>query len=99
MNSVYDLTTKSDLSLALTILPSVVKSLFNSIFKSDTEKQLEAAKGLILEGKKNGLKKLTITAEGDKGFGAQIKAYGKGNGIDISARCGRSDKWIITAEY
>ena len=101
MNSVYDLTTKVGITAAIETVSALksFKDWWDSLFKSDAEKQLELAKKLIEEGKKNGLKKLTITIEGDKGIVVELKVWGTGKGIQIDARGGSKYKWTITAEY
>ena len=102
MNSVYDLTTKAGITAAIATVPdlkSLLKDWWDRLFKSDEDKVLELAKKLIEEGKKNGLKKLTITIEGDKGIVAELKVWGTGKGIQIDARGGSQYKWTITAEY
>ena len=98
MNSIYDLTTKVGITAAIESLP-ILKVWWDRLFKSDEDKVLELAKKLIEEGKKMGLKKLTITIEGDKGIVAKLKVWGTGKGIQIDARGGSQYKWTITAEY
>lgn len=85
MKKVYDLTTKSGLDKALDVLkndPGVVVAKYAYEFVKDffssnnTEKQNEAAKALIEEGKRSGVDEMEIVLNNTKGFKLNIPLEG-----------------------
>jgi len=98
MEKKYDLTKKNVLDYVLQLNPIlfVAKKAFDSIFDSNTTtKQIEAAKTLIEQGKKDGVDEMEITIDNTKGFKLNVPT----DGVKIDACLGSNDKMTHKVKY
>ena len=102
MKTKYDLTNREELRSVIEYLSvsnpllSVGKYFFDKIFSTDTTKaQQEAAKALIKEGKKSGVKTMDIDIDNTRGIDLNVPE----EGVNIKTTIGANEKMHIHVEY